>query len=140
MSNKHLKVRYRDSASKLHKALGTILKQHPKLRGFRTCQEYRIPHSRYHIDWFILDLSLAIEVHGEQHYKPVRFGGRSEQEARDAFELQQIADIEKKNYCRLNGWRYLAFRYNEKLDAEYVVKKIFDVLKDSNEPSGASAL
>ena len=53
---------------------------------------------KQHLDIFIPDLKLAIEYNGEQHYRPVRFGGKkmSEQQAQEIFRYTQEMDAAKR--------------------------------------------
>lgn len=128
MSFKHLKYNYRESASKLHKLVGEVLRTHRNLRGFRHLQEYPVPHTNLHIDWYIIDTKLAIEIHGEQHFMPVRFGGITKEEAEVKFAEQQRRDIKKKNLCLGLGWKFLEFAYNEPLDEKYIGDKIISAI------------
>lgn len=128
MSNKHLRYNYRDSASKLHKAIGEVLRNHKVFKNLKLLQEYPIPHTAYHVDWFLVDLKLAIEVHGEQHYMPVRFGGITDEEANLRFSEQKRRDDKKKQLCLANGWKIVEFAYNESMDSQYVGDKIIQAI------------
>jgi hypothetical protein len=44
--------------------------------------------------------NLVIEYDGEQHFRPVRFGGISQEEANINYILQQERDIYKNNFCK----------------------------------------
>lgn len=128
MSNKHLKFSYRDNASKLHKTVGDILRSNPYLKNFNSLQEYPIPRTKYHVDWFIPDFKIAIEVHGEQHYKPVCFGGMPELEAQLRFVEQQRRDRTKKALCLANGWKVVEFKYDEVIDEDTVSQRILKAI------------
>lgn len=123
MSCKRLKYNYRNSASKLHKAVGDALRNHPMVKSLRSFQEYPIPHTPYHVDWYIADLNMAIECHGEQHAYPVAFDG-DEDKAKRAFELQKERDAKKKRLCEEQGWKYMVIWYNDDLEANSIVKKL----------------
>jgi len=124
---------YRKSASKLHRAVGdALLSEDSPFRTYRVYQEYplhKIVGSNRKIldlsntfntrlnallfDWVILDLQLVIEAHGEQHYKPVDFGGEGEEKAEENF-LQQIhRDKLKEELAKEAGFVYLSISYTE---------------------------
>ena len=116
-----LKKEYRKNASKLHKAVGDMLHESPIFSNYRIYQEYPVnrvsPYfdsGREKFDWVILDLMVVIECHGQQHYKPVRFGGITEQEAKDKFQAQVMRDLEKKLAAEKAGWIYVIFKFDEK--------------------------
>ena len=124
MSKKHLKYSYRLSASKLHKLVGDLLRSHPAYKNLSILQEYPIPSTRYHVDWFITELKLAIEVHGEQHYQPVCFGGISKEDAEIKLIEQHERDKLKKRLCIAAGWKYIDFAYNDPIDYDLIGAKI----------------
>lgn len=64
-------------------------------------------------DFFISSHNMAIEYQGEQHYKPVQFGGISIDDATKLFEKQKKHDNIKSNYCRNNGIKLLSIPYTE---------------------------
>ncbi len=128
MSKKHLRYSYRDSASKPHKAVGEVLRTHPKLKGFKSLQEYPLKGTPFHIDWVIPDLKIAIEVHGEQHYGPVCFGGITKEVALIRFEEQKKRDSKKRELCGKLGWKLVELSTKEPLDANYIANRIFSTL------------
>lgn len=123
MSYKRHKYTYRKSASKLHKAVGDALRTHPVLRALRSYQEYPIPHTPYHVDWFVVDLNMAIECHGEQHDKPVAFDGDKEKAAR-VFEEQLKRDALKRRLCIEQGWKIIEIWYYDDLETDAIARKI----------------
>lgn len=127
MSCKHQKYVYRKSASALHKAVGEAIRNHPTLKSLRSFQEYPIPHTPFHVDWFIKDLNLAVECHGEQHDKPVAFDGDKEK-AKENLLLQKKRDIKKKDLCEEQGWKVIEIWYYDDLSAEAIVAKILSGL------------
>lgn len=64
-------------------------------------------------DFYIPSLNLAIEYQGEQHYKPVCFGGCSNDDAMKRFMLQQRHDEIKSQYCKDNKIKLLLISYKE---------------------------
>jgi very-short-patch-repair endonuclease len=132
MSMKRLRQGYRDSASKLHRKVGAILKADPLLQGLRIYQEWPIPNSRYFVDWFLPDIKMAFECHGEQHAMPVAFDGDKE-EAKRRFERQKIRDEIKKQLCSEAGWVLVELWYNDNLTAEFIGSKIATALGAVND-------
>jgi very-short-patch-repair endonuclease len=131
MSYKRLKQEYRASASKLHRKLGDILRVHPTLGGLRINQEWPIPDSPYFVDWFIKDINLAIEVHGEQHERPVAFDGDKDASV-IRFAEQVERDKKKKELCKELGWKLVEFWYDEPINIDTVSAKILKCLGDAN--------
>lgn len=74
-------------------------------------------------DFFIPYYNIAIEYQGEQHYKPVQFGGISIEEAKKIFEIQKRHDNIKSNYCMLNGIKLLSIPYTEFNNLEKIIKE-----------------
>jgi len=116
-----LKKEYRSNASKLHKAVGDMLHASPIFSNYRIYQEYPVnmisPYfdsGREKFDWVIMDLMIVIECHGEQHYKPVCFGGMPKEEAEAKYKEQVMRDLKKKMAIQKAGWTYVVFKYDEK--------------------------
>jgi hypothetical protein len=125
------KKAYRKNASKLHKAVGNMLHASPIFSNYRIYQEYPVnmvsPYfdsGREKFDWVIMDLMVVIECHGQQHYKPVRFGGMSQEEAEVKFVQQIRRDMAKKDAARKAGWTYVVFKYDEDVDVNSLMAKI----------------
>lgn len=57
----------------------------------------------YLIDWFVEETGIAIEYNGEQHYRPVKFGGASDLHAHESFQKQKIRDSSLREYCKNNN-------------------------------------
>ena len=132
MKTNRLNYFYRKSASKLHKAVGDCLRS-SSLKGFKIYQEYPVnkinrnySSGREKFDWVILDLKLIIECHGEQHYRPVTFGGITGSEATANFEAQKRRDQEKQHAAHEQGFSYIIVPYtDEKLVTEdYIIDLI----------------
>jgi hypothetical protein len=109
------------NASKLHKKIGILLTESHVFRGYEIRQEYRVSDvnpgfksNREKFDWAILGLNVIIEVHGEQHYKPVCFGGISEEEAIEKYRDTKRRDSNKEEAAHMAGWAYVVVKYNEK--------------------------
>lgn len=68
-----------------------------------------------------MELKVVIEVHGQQHYMPVCFGGISKEEATKRYHDQVERDLEKKAAAEEAGWTYIAVRYDDVLDVDKLV-------------------
>lgn len=119
---------------KTQKKLTEIVRQiFPK---FRVMSDYHIfpwlktkKGGKQQIDIFVKEIKLAIEYNGAQHYKPITFGGISEERARENLQISK-----KRDRCKYNKIRYhkkdvsvfVIFNYKEKkkLDYKYVLNKI----------------
>lgn len=122
---------YRSNASRLHKAVGDVLRNDSFFKNFPNYQEYpvnRINKNYYSgshkFDWVIPKLFLVIECHGKQHYEVVDFGGGAES-AIDSFQETKFRDKSKKDAALAAGWRYLVVPYTDedKVNGQYLYKK-----------------
>jgi len=115
---KHHQHEYRQNASKLHKLVGDTLRSSGIFGGYEIYQEYPAQRvnprlsARLHYDWAIPRLRLVIECHGEQHYRPVNFGGGDYQVAVDSFHATQRRDYLKREGALYGGWVYIEIPYN----------------------------
>lgn len=102
------------SETQLFRLLETLFSDYEVIREARPAWL-----SSQRLDFFIPDLSLAIEYQGEQHFKPVeRFGGNA------AFRETQRRDVHKRQLCKENGVRLVYFTFAEDLTVERVEKKL----------------
>lgn len=104
-------------SSEGHQKIGKILSE-PPFAHYRTREEYPVvevnplyENSRHRFDWAIIDLKLIIEVHGEQHYKPVCFGGMDIEQAVSNLYDQEYRDEKKRQAAIDAGWIYLSIPY-----------------------------
>lgn len=78
-------------------------------------KEYKFKDCKYKrelpFDFYIKDINLCIEVDGEQHYKPVKFGEISIEESEKRFKKQQKKDNIKNQYCKNNNIELLRIPY-----------------------------
>lgn len=58
--------------------------------------KFRKNGRRYEIDCYSKELNLPIEINGRQHYRPVKFGGISQEKSEEKFIKQQDRDIRKR--------------------------------------------
>lgn len=74
-------------------------------------QEYRIPETRYFMDFYLTTHNIYIEFHGKQHYEPVaRFGGKR------AFLEGQLRDAEKERIADAQGIPLIVIHYKHLVD------------------------
>lgn len=130
MKSSRFQFEYRKSSSKRHKLVGEILRNSPYFQTYIHYQEYPVERvssdwdsGREHFDWVVPTLKLVIEVHGEQHYKPVRFGGISAEEATEAFKEQRIRDADKRNAALSAGWTYVAISPEVNITDEWILEQ-----------------
>lgn len=99
-----------ENKSELHITARKLIKSaYPTLQ---ILEEVPIPLKRsetYFLDFYIPMLKTAIEVHGIQHYKFVGFYHSSQL----GFLKHQKRDREKKEWCEINGIKYIELPYNE---------------------------
>lgn len=78
-------------------------------------------------DFYLPDYNLIIEYDGEQHFKPVRFGNYSDDEAKNIFEKTKQNDKLKNKLCEENGIEVLRISYIEFNNIEDILNKTFKV-------------
>lgn len=62
-------------------------------------------------DFYLPAFNVVIEYDGEQHFKPINFGGRSDKESLDDFHLCKARDEIKDKYCKANNIPLLRIPY-----------------------------
>jgi hypothetical protein len=75
-------------------------------------EEVPIPLRRnetLYLDFYLPLKKLCVEVHGEQHYEFCPFFHTNKLQ----FLLGQKRDNEKKEWCEINGIKYIVFPYNQ---------------------------
>jgi len=127
------------NASKLHKRVGELLaSEESPYKHYEIRQEYHVSmvnpdysSNREKFDWVILGLNIVIEIHGEQHYGPVCFGGMTIDKAKRNFLRRLELDEEKKKAAEEALWAYVVVKYNEKdLGLEELIEKISEALAE----------
>ena len=123
------------NASKLHKRVGELLVElFPVMNIQQECCVSEVnknfKSNREKFDWVIFDLQIVIEVHGEQHYTYVCFGGEQKFNAKQKFSKQVHSDIKKQKAVEDIGWAYVEVKYTEKkISKEELLDKIDAALK-----------
>ena len=125
------------NASKLHKHVGNLLVE--LFPNYEVRQEYPVTKvnsgfssAREKYDWIVLGLDVVCEVHGQQHRKPVCFGGITKDEAKINFRKQLERDWKKEETAKDAGWAYVVVWYTEKnITADELFLKISEAVKNS---------
>lgn len=126
------------NASKLHIRIGELLTcEESPYKNFEIRQEYPVSSinkdyksNRERFDWVILGLKVVIEVHGEQHYTEICFGGINLSEAKENLKKRQRVDEEKKMAAIYAGWAYVVVKYTEKkITCSKLVERIYDAIR-----------
>jgi uncharacterized Zn-finger protein len=64
-------------------------------------------------DFRLINHKIIIEFDGEQHFKPVSFGGMSEEQALKTFEDQQVSDRIKDEFCKKFDYKMIRITYKQ---------------------------
>lgn len=93
--------------------------------GISYIQEYRIKGYRYRFDFYLPDLNLFIEFHGEIHYKPIlgSFGGEK------AFHDRKARDLRKRNLVYNKGSSLITLNYLDLKEGRLEQKLIREITK-----------
>ncbi len=89
-----------------------------KFPSYRLMEEVAMPgsktamHNQLVLDFFLPNLKLAIEVHGEQHYKFVRHFHGTKKE----FTKSKVRDLDKHLWCSQNNIQLVVLPYSETED------------------------
>lgn len=119
--------------SKFHEKVRDILQADPVLRNFKCYQEVPVkdlctgyPDTHFY-DWYIEELGMIVELHGQQHYRAVNRGNVSYTQAQRDFQGIQARDKQKKRAAEEAGLKYVEISYKEyqKLDAARFKELIF---------------
>ncbi len=76
-------------------------------------------------DFMIPSFNMLIEYDGEQHYRPVTFGGISESRAQEIYERTVLCDRIKDTYCKNHKIMLLRIPYTEYDNIESILDKHF---------------
>jgi len=103
----------RSKRSKLHvQAREIIYSLFPTMRILEEVSFSPKRGTTQYFDFYISNIQLVVEVHGQQHYK---FNSLFHGSVRD-FLMQKKKDNEKKEWCEINGITYIELPYNEKVE------------------------
>jgi len=104
-----------------------LLQQHYKRSKIPNDEQNRhlLAQKRLHADFVLPDYRCIIEVDGEQHFKAVRFGGVSQEEAESNLQDQIYRDDLKHRICLEMNYKLVRIRYDQEVDEE----SIFELIK-----------
>lgn len=85
-------------------------------------------YKNLYFDFYLEKYNLFIEIDGEQHYRPVFFGGISKEEAISNYNKQVERDNAKNEYCKNRKSNILRISYKDIKNNEY--KKIISAKID----------
>ena len=88
-------------------------------KTFRDCKN----ESYLPFDFYIPSLNILIEYDGIAHFKPIRFGGISEEEAKENLKSQKKRDRIKNKFCKKENYNLLRISYLEFNDVELILEK-----------------
>lgn len=140
MKRSKLPTQLAKNASKLHRHIGQLLTD-SQFANYELRQEYHVSKvnpdyssNREKFDWAIIGLNVVIEIHGEQHYRPVCFGGMTQDQAEKNFRRRQELDEEKKLAAEEACWAYVVVKYTEKeITLQDLTDKITEAVTNSKE-------
>lgn len=114
--------------SSVESKIFNLLKSEGLVDGIDFYVEYRFDNCRSKkplpFDFYIPKLNLCIEAHGEQHYKPVRFGGISIDEASKNLKSAKKRDKIKKDFCGDNNINMVVIKYTKFPEVEKIMKNV----------------
>ena len=76
-------------------------------------------------DFYVPEFKCVIEFDGQQHFRPVNFGGMPDEKAQQAFERTVQHDNIKNEFCARNGYDLLRIKYTDYLNVERILYDYF---------------
>jgi len=136
-------MKFQKNVSNLHKTVAEMISTCPVFTGQAMRQEVPVSelfpdynNNRDKYDIVLPNLQVVIEVHGQQHEKPVAFGG-DQVAAIFRFQEGKKKDSDKEEIAILSGWTYMCFWYHEIKDL--TSEKIVDLYKKNLNPNPVKA-
>lgn len=90
-------------------------------------QQYMIKNNnlnkRLYFDFYLPNKKMFIEIQGQHHYKPTRYGGISKEKAIKNLEIQKKNDDFKRKYCKENNIKLLEISYLDFDKIEEIITK-----------------
>lgn len=100
------------SVSKIQRGYGDRLRK--RYPHYLILEEFPIPGSKLRIDFFLPELLLAVEVHGEQHFKFTPFFHKSIHDFMNGVKR----DAQKAEWCNLNDIELIIVRQDDNLEGK----------------------
>ena len=75
-------------------------------------------------DFYLPQFNMCIEYDGEQHFRPVNFGGCTDEQAIEAFHETKNNDSIKTAYCKSNNINLLRIKYSDFNKIEKIIQNI----------------
>ena len=88
-------------------------------KSFKDCKDEHV----LLYDFYLPDKNMCIEYDGEQHYRPVKFGGKNDKKAENRFAATQKRDAIKTQYCKEKGIELIRIPYTEFDNVENILDK-----------------
>lgn len=108
--------------SKSKSANEQIIENWLKANGINYEMQYKFNDCFYKgkllFDFYLKEYNIAIEVDGEQHYRPVMFSGNIEK-SKEQYEEIKIRDKIKNDYCKNNNIKLIRISYKEINNKKY---------------------
>lgn len=102
-----------DNRSSLHLAAREIITEcFPTLQILEEIPIHLKKGTILYLDFYLPLKKTCIEIHGEQHYKFIRFYHNDIL----GFKKSQRRDREKQEWCLINGISFIELPYNEKIE------------------------
>lgn len=116
------------NTSKIEKEIETLLLQY----NIQFIREYNEKiFGKQELDFFIPEKEIVIECQGVQHFKPVRFGGRSSEDSIKSFYHCIDLDRNKKDICEKLGWKVFYYTKRENTTRGYKTDEKFKNIYNS---------
>ena len=137
MSLKHTQYEQLPNKSQFHENLRTVLCSERPFSNFACYQEVNVKdlfseyeYHDHHYDWYIKELKLIIELHGDQHYRPTSFGKETYRDKIINFNLLKFRDSAKRGIALDHNYMYLEIPY--KLKNKLSAKLLMELIDESN--------
>jgi hypothetical protein len=104
--------------SKLHLSARELLMKH--FPNSPIYEEVTLLGTGLIADFFIPNLKIIVEVHGEQHYKFVKRFHKNE----DGFKKSQKRDKMKKEWCNINDFLFIELPFNKVKEWGKIIKEL----------------
>ena len=76
-------------------------------------------------DFYLPDFNICIEYDGQQHFRPVNFGGCTDEQANKSFESTKLTDSIKNQYCKSHNIQLIRIPYFDYNNIEKIIQNIF---------------